>query len=273
MKNPIKQIKHMVKDPINTVADCEARKKEVMPWFIVTLAIAVITSVLGGAVSALGFLTVVGVVFIFATMFFGFLLFIISKAKAKFLALTCNDCGVMAEIKTREDFEKYVEYTVEPFYAEYKGLSHPASNNGVIANVDAKAEAHAVVKIKLTCPNCGKVKELIYKVKPFSCIASESKVPVRDIELVKMRLENAVKAVVADYNDPEIQVRIPYSIHSKKHPRYEERTKPQTGNSDAFPAYNGVRIKYRKDVEEMVEVFFLENQLDGTIVDPTKTKK
>ncbi len=269
MRNPIK----MVKDPIKTVAECQERKKEVMPWLIGSAVLAVAGCGVGSVVESLGFLMIVGLVGVFATMFFGFLLFIIAKAKAKFLALTCNDCGVMAEIKTPEDFEKYVEYTVEPYFAEYKGVSHPASNNGVVANIDAKAEANAVVKIKLTCPNCGKVKELVYKVTPFKCIASENKVLVRDVEIVKQRLENAVKAVVEEYNNPGLRDRIPYSIQSKKHPRYEERTKPQVGKGDAFPSYNGVQIRYRKDVEEMVEAFFLENQLDGTIIDPSKSKK
>ena len=33
----------------------------------------------------------------------------------------------------------------------------------------------------------------------------------------------------------------------------------------AYPRYNDVKIDYHKDVEEMVDAFFLENQLDGKI--------
>ena len=31
MKNPIAYLKHIVKDPINTIAEADARKKEIMP--------------------------------------------------------------------------------------------------------------------------------------------------------------------------------------------------------------------------------------------------
>ena len=33
----------------------------------------------------------------------------------------------------------------------------------------------------------------------------------------------------------------------------------------AYPRYNGVKIDYHKDVDEMVTAFFLENQLDGNL--------
>jgi hypothetical protein len=100
MKNPLAYLKHLVKDPINTIAEADARKKEIMPWLYGSIALAVVPSVLGGAISALGFLTIFGIIGIFAVMFFGFLLFVIKKAKEKFKALTCNKCNVMAEIKT-----------------------------------------------------------------------------------------------------------------------------------------------------------------------------
>jgi hypothetical protein len=77
-----------------------------------------------------------------------------------------------------------------------------------------------------------------------------------------------MRSVVAAYNDPEKRKEIGYSIHSKKNPKYELRTKATVGNDTvAYPRYNGVKIDYHKDVEEMVEIFFLENQLDGKIAE------
>ena len=265
--NIIGYIKHLFKDPITTVDECEARKKEIMPWFLGSIGLAVVPSAIGGAVSALSFLTIFGMIGIFAVMFFGFLLYVTIKAKEKFKALTCDKCNVMAEIKTPEDFAKYVSYTVGKNVAVYDGVSHPASNNGVVSEIKATASASVKVAIDLTCPHCGNVKPLEYQIVPFKCAATQSKVLVRDVELVKSRLDGAVRAAVADYNDLEKRPNIPYSIHSVNHPRYEERTKPQAGNSDAFPDYNGATIKYRKDPEEMVEQFFLHNQLDGKIID------
>ena len=273
MKNPIKFLKHIVKDPINTIDEANVRKKEIIPWLIGSLAVAVVFCVLDGILGT-GILMIFGLIGVFAAMFFGFLLFVIKKAKEKFEALTCNDCKKLAEIKTPEVFAECVSYTVGKNVANYDGVSHPSSNDGVVSEVKATAKASVTVDIDLKCPHCGKVKKLEYKITPFKCSAIERKVPVRDLEVVKLRLENAVKSVVNDYNDPEKHNDIPYSIHSKNNPKYEERTKPQVGNDTvAYPRYNGVKIDYRKDVEEMVNAFFLENQLDGTIVDPSKPKK
>ena len=271
MKNPLTHLKHMWKDPINTIDEAKARKKEIMPWLYGAIGLAVLGAGLSN-IDGLGFFMIFGLVGIFGVMILGFLLFIIKKAMQKFQALTCSKCNVMAEIKTAEDFDKYVSYTIGAHNAEYLGISHPSSNNGVVSKVEAKGSATVSVSIELKCPHCGEVKHLVYKVTPFKCSAVEEKVLVREIEVVKTRLENNVKEVIRDYNDPEKRSAFPYSIHSKKNPNYENRTKAQVGTS-YIPRYNGVKIDYRKDVEEMVEAFFLENQLDGTIVDPNAPKK
>ena len=268
MKNPLSYLKHLVKDPITTIAEADARKKEIMPWLYGSIALAVVPSVLGGAIEALGFLMIFGMIGIFATMFFGFLLFVIKKAKEKFKALTCNSCNTMAEIKSPEEFAKYIAYTVGENKAVFKGVSHPASQNSVVSEIKATASATVDVEIALTCPHCGNLKHLKYTVVPFKCSEVEKKVLVRDVELVKSRLDAAMRSVVADYNDPDKRKDIGYTIHSKNNPKYELRTKPTIGNDTvAYPRYNGVKIDYHKDVEEMVEAFFLENQLDGKIVE------
>ena len=268
MKNPIAYLKHLVKDPINTIDEADARKKEIMPWLYGSIALAVVASVLGGAVSALAFLTIFGLIGIFATMFFAFLLFVIKKAKEKFKVLTCNQCNVMAEIKTAEQMSKYVSYAIGKNVAVYNGVRHPSSNNGVVSEITASASATVHVAIDLKCPHCGNVKKLNYTIVPFKCSAKEKKVPVRDVELVKTRLENAVKSVVDAYNNPEQHENIGYSIHSKYNPKYDQRTKPTMGNDTvAYPRYNDVKIDYHKDADEMVCAFFLENQIDGNITE------
>ncbi|MBE6679954.1 MAG: hypothetical protein E7598_05455 [Ruminococcaceae bacterium] len=270
MKNPIEHLKHLWKDPINTIEEADARKKEILPWLYGSIGVAALFSILDGILGT-GFLMIFALIGVFGIMAFGFMLFVIGKAKDRFKALTCDGCNTLATIKTPEEFAEFISYTVGKHEATYHGVSHPASNNGVVSKVEAKGSASVVVYIDLKCPNCGKVKKLEYHIVPFKCSQSEEKVLVRDVELVKMRLDAAVKAVVADYNDPEKRKNIPYSIHSVNNPNYENRTKPQFTSSRQ--KYNGVTIDYRKDVEEMVEQFFLANQLDGNLVDPSKTKK
>jgi formate/nitrite transporter FocA (FNT family) len=66
MKNPLQHVKHLMKDPINTIAEANERKKEIMPWLYGSIALAVVPSVLGGAIDALGFLTIFGMIGFFA---------------------------------------------------------------------------------------------------------------------------------------------------------------------------------------------------------------
>ena len=274
MKNPLKHLKHMWKDPINTIDEANARKKEVLPWLIASIEVAVLGSVLPNVIEGLGFLMIVGLVGIFSAMAFGFMLFIIKRAKEKFAALTCDKCNTLASIKTPEEYAECVSYTIESNVATYDGISHPASNNGIISAVTVKGSSKAVVSITLKCANCGNEKKLCYTISPFKFTMEEKKVMVKDVEIVKMRLESAARAVVEEYNNAEKRKLIPYSIHSKNNPKYEQRTKVHVGNDTvAYPIYNGVKIDYHKDVEEMVDAFFLENQLDGKIVDLNKTSK
>lgn len=274
MKNPLKHLKHMWKDPISTIDEANARKKEVLPWLFGSIGVAVLGTGLSN-INGLGFLMILGLVGIFGVMAFGFMLFIIVKAKEKFGALTCNNCNTMATIKTPEEYESQVSYVYDvAFKAEYEGISHPQSNNGVISEVRAKAHASVAIAIDLKCANCGTVKRLEYVITPFKCSIIEKKVLVRDVELVKMRLENAVKEVVNDFNDLEKRAKIPFTIHSIHNPQYENRTKPQVGTGGvAYPHYNGVKIDYHRTPEEMIRGFFLENELNGKIIDPSKPKK
>ena len=39
MKNPLKFLKHVVKDPVNTIPEANARKKEIMPILYVSLGV------------------------------------------------------------------------------------------------------------------------------------------------------------------------------------------------------------------------------------------
>ena len=180
MKNPLKHVKHLMKDPINTIEEANARKKEILPWLYGSIAVAVVFSILGGFIT---FFTIIGMVGIFATMFFGFLLFILKKAKEKFKALTCNSCNTMAEIKTPEAFEAYVSYTITGDQAEYEGITHPSSDNGVVSAITCKASASATAYIELKCPNCGQVKKLKYSITPFKCECIEKRLPYLTLKL------------------------------------------------------------------------------------------
>ena len=275
MKNPITYLKHLVKDPINTIAEADARKKEIMPFLYGSLGVLALGLILQLA-AKLDFMAVLSFVGLVATAFFGFLLWVIKKAKERFEGLTCSKCNTLAEIKTPEDFEKYVSYTVEKDSATFKEGQHSkiTPTNGVHSFVKIVGSSSAVVSVDITCPNCGEVKHLRYEAKPFECHTERKNVSVKDYSEVFNQMENVVRNAVNDYNNPDKKHSIPYSINSSKNPHFEERTTFKGANAPgAHPDYNGVRIDHHQDVEEMLEHYFVIPMINGTLSDPNKPKK
>jgi len=274
MKNPIAYIKHLVKDPVNTIAEADARKKEIMPWFYGFAGALAVGVILQVAVK-LDFMAVLSCIGLAGVAFFGFLLVVVNSAKKRFEVLTCDGCNTLAEIKTPEDFAKYVSYTVEKDEAVFKGYTgNKEPTNGVYSQVKFSASSSAVVSVRLTCPNCGKVRTLRYSAEPFKCHAEATKVGALAFPAIRTSLETAVRTAVNDYNDPAKKANIPYSFHSSKNPNFENRYSFKGANgAGAHPDYMGAKVTYRKDVEEMLEHYFVLNELSGVLSDPSKPAK
>lgn len=274
MKNPIAYVKHLVKDPVTTIAEADARKKEIMPLLYGSAGVLALGLILQ-IVAKLDFMAILSGIGLIGVAFCGFLILVANTAKKRFEALTCNACNTLAEIKTPEAFAKYISYTVEKDEAVYKGYSgNKEPTNGVYSLVKFSASSSAVVSVRLTCPHCGEVKLLRYSAEPFKCHAQAEKVGVLRFPEVKLALETAVKTAVNDYNDPNRRNDIPYTFHSSKNPNFEDRYSFKGANgAGAHPEYMGVRIDYHKDVEEMLEHYFVLNELSGTLTDPNPAPK
>lgn len=274
MKNPLTFLKHIVKDPINNIAEAEARKKEIMPLLYGSLGVLAVGLVLQTVVN-LDFMAVLTFIGLAATAVCLFLLFVISTAKKRFEVLTCDKCHTLAEIKTPEAFAKYISYTVEKDDATFAGYSgNKEPTNGVYSLVKFSGSSNAVVSVTLTCPHCGEIKHLTYSATPFKCHAEAKNVSVQQFTAISTSLETSVRTAVNDYNNPEKKESIPYSLHSSKNPHFAERTTFKGANaSGAHPDYMGAKIDYRKDIEEMFEHYFVLNELNGSLTDPSKSKK
>lgn len=274
MKNPLKYLKHIVKDPVNNIAEADARKKEIMLVLYISLGLFALGLILqlAAGLNFMGVLTFIGVA---GMIFAGFLIWVIGKTKERFNGLTCDKCNTLAEIKTPEDFAKYISFVVEKdeaIYKGYKGSREPT--NGVYSLVKVEASSSAVLSVQLTCPHCGEVKHLKYTAEPFKCHMEKEKVGAPHIAAIKTSMENAVRTVVNEYNNPDKKTSIPYSIHSSKNPNFAERTTFKGANaSDAHPNYMGVKIDKHQDVEETLEHYFVLNQINGTLTNPSKSKK
>ena len=238
-KNPFK----MIKEPVKTIEDVKARKEDLKPWLILSAILCVVE------------------IGIFGLMYFGFLYLMLNSIKKRFDLLTCGKCNEMATFDTVEKFEKYIKYEVSGGTAEYNGVTHPASQEGVVAYVEATATANATVSIKMKCPNCGEVKYLEYHITPFKCFIKRDKVGVLVLEEVKAELDTAMKEVVNDFNNGKP---VPYTMHSVHHPRYEERNKAHLAG-EVRAQYKGVTIEYHREVEELVKGYFVHNELNGSL--------
>ena len=257
-KNPIAYLKHIVKDPIQTIAEADERKKEIMPLLYISIALIVVSAVLMTFID-LAFLSIVTLIGLAGAGLSAFLLSIISKAKAKFAALTCDGCNTMISIDNIDDFNKYVSYEIIKENTS-SNVTHPGSNNGVVSVITATGESTAVTTVSFVCPNCGKTKTFRYTITPFKCQREQKNVRVADVEVVKINFENTMRSVMEEYESGD-RSKIPYSIQSIHSPDYENRTKPQTSR----PVYNGVTIVYHREIDEMVEGLFIRNELNGSI--------
>ena len=275
MKKALDFLKHLVKDPINTIAEADERKKEIMPFLYGSLGVLALGVILQ-LVAKLEFMAALSFIGLASTAFFGFLLWVIKKAKERFEGLTCSKCNTLAEIKTPEDFAKYVSYVVEKDCATFKEGQHSkvTPTNGVHSFVKITGSSSAVVWVDITCPNCGEVKHLKYEARPFECHTERKNVSVADYAVVFNQMETDVRNAVNDYNHPDKKTCIPYSLHSSKNPNFEERFTMKGANAPgAHPDYNGVRIDFHQDVEEMLEHYFVVPMINGTLTDPNKSQK
>ena len=274
MKNPIPYLKHLVKDPINTLDEADARKKEIMPLLYGSLGVLALGLILQ-VVTGLAFIAFFSFLGLAATVVCLFLLSVISSVKKKFGCLTCDKCNTLAEIKTSEDFTKYISYTVEKDIATFKGYSGTKEpTNGVFSLVKFSGSSTAVISVELTCPHCGEVKHLQYNAEPFKCHAEAKGVGALQFAGVSASLENAVRTAINDYNTPDKKEAIPYTYQSSKNPNYEEEYRGRILNSsEVHIDYMGTKIDFHKDVDEMLKHYFVKNELNGSLFDPAKAKK
>lgn len=250
---------HAWKDPVKNVAEVDERKKEVFSLLYFFIAATLVFTalgfipVVGGILSLVSFVAIIG---IFACLF---LFFVLSRGKKKFQMLTCNNCNTMAQVDSKEIFDELVSYELVKEDVSFSVGNDSSDKNGQV-RVYAEATAYATYIIKLKCPNCGTVKTLQYNTKSFECRKSEN-TTVHEVSFVKSQLEPKVREVVKMYQS-ENRSEIPYTIHSKYHPDYVNRDKFKLREN---PSINGVYITFRKDVDEIVEAYFIDNLLNGTI--------
>lgn len=303
MKNPLKYLKHVIKDPITNIEEADVRKKELMPLLYTSVGLVVVGVVAG---LLLEFLMVIAGIGALGLLLCLFLFFIIKKAKEKFAALTCDGCKEMMEIKTEEDYKKYVTYSLSGFSHEIKYSQVTNSEKNGIIKISAYGSSSVCVDYICTCPKCGTKNGIKYRITPFNTTMEEEYKPAliraeqieaetetkvlstfralvahsaeiggypveldtKKVTAKKMIGSDTISFSLSDHDVEELKeataIELPVTSHSIHHPDYGKAS-IASASCPAGGKFRSVGLKYHRTVEEMAEGFFVRNELNGEI--------
>ena len=166
-KNPIQWIKHVVKDPVNTVEEANARKKEIMPVLIASGAATAVSVLLGSLIESVRTIFEVIAFLALAVLAFSvFLLFILKKTKQKFADLECPNCH------SRIEYSDSVKIIDEKRTLNIKTTTQANRTAGIDLKVEGTE--YTTVTIRCKCQKCGAEKEFTTKFRTIKCERSEN---------------------------------------------------------------------------------------------------
>ena len=248
--------KHIFKDPINSIEEADQRKKELKPLLFVSIGVMVAFVALGALVDFLSFFGVIGLAGVVVSLF---LMGVCNSIKKRFKFLTCNKCKKLAEITTQEDFDKYVTYEVIDSGVEFAKPFTVDGDPGMYKEIRLDVTVWARVALALKCPECGDVKYGTFRIEPLKLERKEYKVPVVAAADFVALARKEFDAILEAFDEDETAV--PFTITSIHHPDYENRTKPQIGQTK----FGNVVIKYHRTLQELVDGYFLRKELNYDI--------
>ena len=254
-----KNLVRMWKDPVTTPDQLLERRAEVWSALYLFIISAIVLNTLQ-AIPAVGM--VFGIIAMVPTLLIipaVLQLFMLKKIAKRFAALTCDSCNSLLDIDTQEQYKEYVFYKILSHEMEVK-VEETLNKEKHLYSVSADAIAKAELEVSFKCPQCGNIKTFIYKIQPFKGYMIESDVHPLNLSQVKSALSEAIIKVKAAYvTNP---ASLPYTVHSVHHPNYENRADPQLARGTMM---DELLIKYHRDIEEMVEGYFIHNELTGSV--------
>ena len=247
----------MWKDPVKTPDQLKERRAQLWSSLllfviagVVLLAMQVIPVVglvfglLGAAAALLALFTIVHILSL-------------RKIAARFANLTCDNCNHLLDIDTHEQYKELVFYKVVSHDVDIS-RSEIADEEGVFYSLTVSATAKAELEVSFKCPACGTIKTYTHKLEPFRAEIMESKVHRRNVKQVMSDMEEAIWKIKVKYvlNHAEL----PYTINSVHHPDYGKKI---DNKCIVRPMVDNVVINYHRDIEEMVEGYFVNNEAIG----------
>jgi len=256
-------LKRVVKGPVNSLEDVKQRRKDLLILLIPCLVILLACSILGSTVDALDFLSIFTAIFVFPVMFLLFLFWMLHRIKQRFLYFTCDKCDTLNKFTTYDEFDRCVTYElvdVDPAIAKPFILDGKSPNT--YKEITVRGYIKVLLKVSYKCLNCGAPKAAIFSLIPFRCETSLYNVTVRnasEVNTIVGNLTEKIKSVLTEKLD-ENSDNIPVTVTSVFHPNYANRTKLNA--QGATVKYGDVTITYHRYVDEVVEGYFVNNEIN-----------
>lgn len=141
-KYDIKTYFKRVKQPITRPEQAKPITAETKVYMAVFLGVGALFSILSGLIENLMIpLSVIGIAGIIMGLYFGLMLYAMTRVKERLAKLTCNKCGTSLN---------------NPEYASWEEISRRWADRSDSNSVEAKL--YVTVKFTCTCPHCGEVK-------------------------------------------------------------------------------------------------------------------
>lgn len=131
-----------VKQPITKAEDAKPLMNETKLYLLIFLGGGALLSILSGLIEALYWpFSILGMVGIIVGLYFGLMLYAMSRVTKRLANLTCNKCGT--SLNNCE-------------YVKWEELSRRWADSNTDKSVESKL--YVTVKLTCTCPHCGDVK-------------------------------------------------------------------------------------------------------------------
>ena len=186
-KNFLEKIKFFLTEPVKSSAEADARKKELIPYTLISLGIVVIFLILGMAIAPIKIVfDIIAYIAMFFVFVFGWCLFKSITLKKKFADLECSNCKTV--IKYSPDFK--IDVKNKSFSISDKKTQN--SKAGI--DIEVTGIETSSVSIGCKCQECGTEKQLNKIFTTVHCTMSQRGVSALTADLIIMEMKKTMQA-------------------------------------------------------------------------------
>lgn len=152
-KNFLEKIKFFLTEPVKSSAEADARKKELIPYTLISFGVVVVFLILGMAIEPIKIVfNIIAYIAMFFVFVFGWCLFKAITLKKKFADLECSNCKTV--IKYSPDFK------IDVKNKSFSTSESKTQNSKAGIDIEVTGIETSSVTITCKCQECGTEKTL-----------------------------------------------------------------------------------------------------------------